>query len=283
MAAFAVAFTVAAAVMPLVIRLSPAVGAMDLPGDARRIHTRPTPRMGGLGILAALLAGAALFPSPTAQLTSAGGALVAAVGLTDDVFSLSPRWKLLGQTASALLLPLWGFSFQSLRLFAWRLPLSPFGGSTLTVLFAVALMNAVNFTDGLDGLAAGCVLPCALLFGGNAPLLAGATAGFLLYNAPPAKTFLGDTGSLLLGYGMAVLLLLRSTSLSLPLLLPAVVPLSDLLFAVIRRALRRQSPFAADREHIHHKLLRAGFSAKRVTLTLTALSSLFAAVGFWLA
>ena len=278
MAAFAVAFAIAAIVMPAVIRISPAVGAMDFPGEARRIHTRPMPRMGGLGILTALLLGGLLFPSPAAQLLSSGGALAAALGLTDDVFSLSPRQKLPGQIAVALLLPALGFSFQRMRFFAWEIPLSPLGGAFLTVVFAVSLMNAVNFTDGLDGLAAGCILPGALLCGGT-PLLAGATAGFLLYNAPPAKIFLGDSGSLLLGYGMAVLLIQRSAVLSPSLLLFVAVPVADLLFAVVRRTVRGQSPFTADAGHIHHRLLRRGLSRRKATFTLASVSALSALLG----
>lgn len=267
------------------LRLSTAVGGMDVPDGVRKCHLRPTPRLGGMAFfssfaLVSLLGMTA--PSDVLPLLF-GGALLVLSGFLDDTRSLSPQSKLPLQflaAAGALFLfdPPTRISCFSLSL-SLPAPLSFF----LFSLYLVASVNAVNFIDGADGLAAGCVLPMlfglSLLFlqGGEeerlrlALLLAFALLGFLPFNRPPARLFMGDAGSQFLGFALAYLTL-RRDAFSLSRLLFLALPLSDLCVTVSGRILKKKSPFAADRTHFHHRLAARGFSPREILFFAFSLS-----------
>ena len=284
---------------PPVRLLALRLGAVDRPGG-RRVNRRPTPRMGGLALSLGFLCAASAFSAPEHPISVllCGAALIVFAGALDDLLSLPPAIKLLLQTAAAALAVRGGIVLCAVSLpSGGTLALPPGLAAVLTVLWIVACTNALNLIDGLDGLAVGVsaigslsMLTVALSLSAPAAavLLAalnGACLGFLPYNRSPARIFMGDAGSQFLGYvlgAVSVLGLLKFhalVSFFIPPLILA-VPLTDTAFAFIRRLLRGQSPFRADRGHIHHRLLDLGLSQKQTVALLYALSSLqgFAAI-----
>jgi len=292
---------VALLLTPLARSLAIRVGALDLPGH-RRIHATPTPRFGGLAIAAAVLAVAWLarvLPGPARELDvrpllglTCAAVPILALGVHDDRWGASPWVKLAIQACAALTLTLFGYGVPLLT--------NPFGPSIvtgawsvpLTVAWVVLLTNAINLIDGLDGLAAGIVaIACGALWvtargHGDfyvmfiAALLLGACGGFLWWNRPPARIFMGDTGSQFLGLTLSALSLLenRKGTAALTLLLPLValgVPLADSTLAFLRRLVRGQHVFRGDAGHIHHRLLDAGLSPRWALIVLWTLSALF--------
>jgi UDP-GlcNAc:undecaprenyl-phosphate/decaprenyl-phosphate GlcNAc-1-phosphate transferase len=318
---------------PLVRRMAIAVGAMHGARD-RDVHVVPIPRLGGLAMYAGVAAGLmvagqvtplrTLFqdsPRMVPGLLLAGG-LIAAVGAVDDRWSLSPIVKLVGQAGAG------GILVWSGAQLSWlpepngvTLILTANQSTALTILVVVATINAVNFIDGLDGLAAGIVCIAAIAFFvyyyrltqvvqppisdlGNPALasavLIGACVGFLPHNFYPARIFMGDTGSMLLGLLLAYVPISSIASLPpyaslpraanrfpeiLPLLLPAailVIPYADLLLAVVRRTRAGQSPLAPDRKHLHHRLLDIGHSHRSSVLIMYLWAALFSGLVVWL-
>jgi UDP-GlcNAc:undecaprenyl-phosphate GlcNAc-1-phosphate transferase len=321
---------------PVVRRGAVLVGAMHV-GRDRDVHTEPVPLLGGLamygGLAAGLLVASQVEPlrnvfsgsRMVAGLLLAGG-LIVVVGFVDDRWGLSPVSKLAGQVAAGAIL-VWSNAEVS-----W-LP-EPGGGTliltqdqaaALTILVVVATINAVNFIDGLDGLAVGIVgIGAAAFFlyyytltkrlgldelTGPAlasALLAGACIGFVPHNFYPARIFMGDTGSMLLGLLLAYAPISSIASLDyasltaraayhgatvnrfpeiLPLLLPAailVIPYADLLLAVVRRTRAGQSPFSPDRKHLHHRLLDIGHSHRSSVLIMYLWATLFSGTVVWL-
>jgi UDP-GlcNAc:undecaprenyl-phosphate/decaprenyl-phosphate GlcNAc-1-phosphate transferase len=322
---YGVVFSVAAAVTwlltPLVTRLSIRWGAVVKP-DERRIHERPTPTLGGIAMLGALLAamGVARFLpgfGPVFQSSEPFGLALAAVvilaiGMLDDLREVSAPAKVAGQVFAASILGLAGVVMFYFRVpFADFYVLSPDLGFLLTVLWVVGMANAVNLIDGLDGLAAGVIAIAAgaffvyayrledvgLLASDNmAPLVVAITCGlcvgFLPHNIHPAKVFMGDSGSLLLG------LLMAATTISVggrtadqfsgqtyfffaPLIIPFVilgVPFVDTALAIVRRARRRSSLSQADKEHLHHRLMRQGHGQTRSVIILWAWTAILSGV-----
>ena len=316
----AVAFVVTAAATPLVGRLARRAGAVDEPSDPRKVHKEPVPTLGGLGMMAgfvAALAVAAFLPQfqelfdvssePTGLL--AGVAVIAVVGVVDDLRGLPPNLKLVGQIVAALAPALFGIQL----VYAWvpgldLVVLSSDLGLPLTLLAMVAMINAVNLIDGLDGLAAGVVMIASLAFfafayavgGGvteslpsSAPLIAaclvGISAGFLVHNFHPARIFMGDTGSMLLGLLLAcagIAYVGRTTNPSytdiagsVPLLVPALmlaIPFLDTALAIARRTIKRTGISVADRGHLHHLLMAFGHSHRRAVLVLWYWSAMLA-------
>jgi UDP-GlcNAc:undecaprenyl-phosphate GlcNAc-1-phosphate transferase len=314
---------------PLVRRGAIAGGAMHEARD-RDVHVVPIPLLGGLamfgGLAAGLLVAAQLTPLGTvlqgnrtaASLLLAGGVIVL-VGVVDDRWGLSPVSKLAGQAAAGGILVWGGAQLAWLPLpYTSTLVLSPNQSTALTIFLVVATINAVNFIDGLDGLAAGIVCIAALAFfayyyrltqAQNLPeqagpalasaLLAGACLGFLPHNFYPARIFMGDTGSMLLGLLLAYVPISSIASLDpaslrpsinrfpelLPLLLPAtilVIPYADLLLAVVRRTRAGLSPLAPDRKHLHHRLLDIGHSHRSSVLIMYLWAALFSVAIVWL-
>lgn len=287
--AFLVALAVAALLTPFVARLAVRVGAVDEPRE-RGLAARSTPLLGGLAILAGVLV-AALIWLPIDQQTTGillGAALITFVGALDDVLDLSPAIKLLGQVAAALIPVLAGVRVENVTLpFLGALDLGTALGGVLTVIGLVGLMNVVNFSDGVDGLAAGVCAISAVAFsiiafdlgrtsaGVLAAIIAGAAIGFLVHNFHPASVFMGDTGALLLGLllGCAAVQGSLKTNALIALVGPLAilaVPFLDTGFVVARRLKYKRAPWSADAHHFHHRLARIGFSQRRTVLYLYA-------------
>jgi UDP-GlcNAc:undecaprenyl-phosphate/decaprenyl-phosphate GlcNAc-1-phosphate transferase len=298
--AFLAAAVVTALLTPLTMRLARAIGAVDEPRE-RGLSERPTPLLGGLAIFAGVLVAALIWlPAGYArehQPQLWNGVLLAAavitlVGALDDRFELHPLLKLLGQVLAAVIVVHFGVAVKAITLpFAGQLAFPNAGvtnaGPVLTVIGLVAMMNVVNFSDGVDGLTAGVCAIIALAMaviafdldrqqpGVLAALTAGAALGFLIYNFPPASSFMGDCGANLLGLLMGVITVEAAVkteavvSFVLPLILLA-VPFLDTTFVVLKRLKYRQPVYRADSEHFHHRMARIGFSSRRTIAYLYA-------------
>lgn len=300
--AFASACLLALVLTPLVRRLACSRRVEDPPGD-RKVHSAPRPHIGGLALVAALLPTLLIlhvaFPPLPAGLTELtrglmlASALVAVLGLIDDLRGSRPAKKLVVQAVAILLLQLqvdvlgWGAAPG----LGWML-----AGSVVALGWMLGTTNAMNLIDGLDGLASGvaAITGIGLVILGwtlGQPLVAivaaalvGAALGFLRSNAHPAKIFMGDTGSMFLGFVVATLgaqlfWSRPSGTLLLSLLFLTWVPTLDIVFAVVRRVAEGRSIFTPDRGHLHHRLLDAGFSQRQASLALCGLSALGAAAG----
>ncbi|MGB9886407.1 MAG: glycosyltransferase family 4 protein [Moorellales bacterium] len=283
--AVAVAFVICYFLTPLTRRLAEHWGVID-PGGGRKVHQQPVPRLGGLaiylGFTAALLA---FLRTPYTWALVAGGTAIFLVGVADDRWGLSPRVKLVGQVGAALLAYFLGVRVEFLTN-PWD-GLIFLGALTLpvTVFWLVAITNALNLIDGLDGLAAGvatiaatCLAAVAWLEGQFqvatvALVLAAAASAFLRYNFYPARLFMGDSGAMFLGFTLAALAVLgtaKSTTV-LSLLVPVLalgLPILDTSWAVVRRLVRHRPVFAADKEHLHHRLLQMGLSQRQAVLLI---------------
>ena len=294
------AFIISLVLTPICRDVFRSYGVVDQPDPTRKVHRYPIPRVGGLAIAVSYLAAYLLVRpeegSPLAQQISLvwkllpGAALVFAIGLLDDLFNLRAWQKLLGQMAAAGLACWGGVRILSIG----GAPTNAWWNVPLTILWLLACMNAFNLVDGLDGLAAGVGLFATLtvfaaaLMAHNMVLavatfpLAGALLAFLCYNFNPATIFLGDSGSLLIGFLLgcyaAIWTSKSATLLGMTAPLMALsIPLLDVALAILRRFLRRQPIFAADRGHIHHRLLDRGLTPRKVVLVLYGLCGLAAA------
>jgi UDP-GlcNAc:undecaprenyl-phosphate GlcNAc-1-phosphate transferase len=288
----ALAFIAAAAIawllVPYAERLAFRVGAIDYP-KARSLHDKPMPRLSGLAILVAVeAAGWIWLPGDTqSRWILIGAVAIAAVGVLDDIYDLPALPKLVGQIAAVLIPVLAGVRVENLTLpFLGGFELHGWG-YPLTVLGIVAVVNVINFLDGVDGLAAGvCVIAAVTLAtialslernsaGVLAALTAGAALGFLRHGFPPASSFMGDTGSNLLGYLLATASVqgaLKTNAviaLAFPLIVLA-VPILDTGFVVAKRLKYRQPIYQADRWHFHHRMANKGFSQRRTVAYLYA-------------
>lgn len=302
--AFIFALLTAYLTTPPVKKLAIRTGAVDKPdpegGEGRRVHTRPVPRLGGLAIyLGFMLPVITLLPEGGTRLYGLllGATLVLMVGIADDYRNLSPRVKLGGQVIAALVFiymgnrVLWltnpwatGVEDAMWYIGPWAIP--------LTLIWVVGITNTINLIDGLDGLAAGVtaiasvtLLLVALQEGQPGIVfltaaLAGSTLGFLPHNFNPAKIFMGDTGSLFLGFvlaGVAVQGALKSATviaLAVPILALG-LPILDTFLAIVRR-FRNGSPiFQADKQHLHHRLLERGLNQRQTVLLLYSVSGVF--------
>ncbi len=299
------ALALSLAAIPLIIRISHRKGWYDLP-NGRKVHTSPLPRLGGAGMFAALLI-SVLVGRELPVLTSgqeifnfsrellfvlAGFLVIFATGLIDDFRNLAALLKFILQVAAAVLVTLGGFSIDALALPG--LPALRLGWAAwpVTVLWLVGLSNAMNLVDGVDGFAGAIAATAALALGASALVqgrpgaalvavcLVGAAAGFLVFNFPPARIFMGDSGSLFLGFALATLPLLRGPNhpdgVTLTLDLAATVavlglPVLDTATSITRRLHAGQPILQADKLHFHHKLQALGLSDR--TLFLVALAA----------
>jgi UDP-GlcNAc:undecaprenyl-phosphate GlcNAc-1-phosphate transferase len=265
------------------------------------VHAHPIPRIGGIPIAIAYTLSLVSFTTlsgtlgvPTWKLLP-GAALVFLTGLVDDFFDLRPAYKLAGQTAAALVAFWGGLRVDNLA----QHPLPLWLNLPLTVFWLLLATNALNLIDGLDGLCAGIGLVAtmtlfgAAMLGGNQPLahatlpLAGALLGFLCYNVNPATVFLGDSGAMLIGFllGCYGMIWTQKTATLLSLVVPLLalsVPLLDVSLAILRRFLRNQSVFKADRRHIHHRLLEQGMTPRKAVMVLYLFAAAVAAVAILL-
>jgi UDP-GlcNAc:undecaprenyl-phosphate/decaprenyl-phosphate GlcNAc-1-phosphate transferase len=296
-----ISFVIAAVATRVCRRVCLRLGIVDQPDRIRKLHAFPIPRTGGVAIAVAVTAayGTLLLPMAGAQMLSmhlgmamrlAPAALIVFVtGLFDDLIGLSPRWKLAGQIAAAISAWAFGVRMGSLA----GVPLNESMSLCLTVFWLLLCSNALNLIDGLDGLAAGVGLFAtitafiAALLHGNMELalvtapLAGALAGFLRYNFNPASIFLGDCGSLLIGFLLGCFAVVWSeksaTLLGMTAPLMALsIPILDTALSIVRRFIRRKPIFGADRGHIHHRLLDRGFHPRRAVLVLYTCSGIAA-------
>lgn len=296
-AALLAAALIALVTTPVVRSLAFKMRAVDVPKDNRRMHSHPIPRMGGLAIFLGFLFSVLIFVPLTDELRGMmlGAVVIVVLGVLDDIYALPAMPKFLVQIGAALIAVLQGNVITHLsnpNLFSaspiWNLGVLsiPF-----SVLWIVAITNAVNLIDGLDGLACGVsaissmtLLVIALTV--SEPqvallmaALAGACLGFLPYNLNPAKIFMGDTGSTFLGYVLAVVsiqgLFKYATiiSFAVPFLLMG-LPIFDTCFAILRRVSHGQSPMAPDRGHIHHRLIDMGLSQKQAVAVLYVITAI---------
>jgi UDP-GlcNAc:undecaprenyl-phosphate GlcNAc-1-phosphate transferase len=307
--ALLLALIVTAMMTPLVRHLALAIGAVDEP-TARRVHTRSIPRMGGIAIVVGFFAPlVALFSLHTGMARTIlaqpktivalalGSLVIAGLGLLDDMVGVGAKRKLLVQTLAACIAYAGGLRIEAITLpFTSTISLG-WLGLPVTILWITAIINALNLIDGLDGLAAGvaffgCATNFVVAYLNNNLLiclfsaaLGGAILGFLIYNFNPATIFMGDSGSMFLGFSLATISLLGSASQKSPTVIAILVPLlalglpiMDMLFAMLRRFLERRSIFSPDRGHIHHRLLDLGLTHRRAVLVLYGLSLMFTLV-----
>jgi len=295
-----VAGLVVLAVTPLAMRLARAVGALDHPSD-RRIHREPTPRLGGLAILAGFLVPVLFFlpDDPAARALVVGAVLITMLGAIDDVWGLSPAVKFAGQAACAAIPVAAGLTIDHITLPVIGVGDLGVAQYPLTILWFVALVNMINFTDGMDGLASGITGLGATTFAilaaslGRADpaimaaALAGACAAFLVYNFHPAKVFMGDAGSMLLGFviaGVAVSGVMKSAAaiaVVAPLIILA-IPILDTSFVILKRLKYGLPVYNADRSHFHHRFFTIGWSQRKTVLALYAWCALMGAAAITL-
>ncbi|MGN0015518.1 MAG: glycosyltransferase family 4 protein [Candidatus Gastranaerophilaceae bacterium] len=298
-----ISFLVSLFIVPAVIYFSKKKGLVDEPGG-RKIHDHPVPRLGGVAVwtstMLTFLFLVFLSYYPYGSLLSGillGSSLMFLLGLIDDIYCLNAKFKLFIQLAVATIVYCLGIRIEDVYL--------PFGISFhlgflswfVTTAWIVGVSNAVNFIDGIDGLAGSLISVSAVTLGLTAAamsstgmvspliafILAGAMLAFLTYNFSPAKIFMGDSGALFSGFLLATLSITGvmqadSTAMWIPVLV-LFVPIFDITFASVRRILKGTSPFVADAEHIHHKLLKAGLSQNKAVLLLTIISVIFGAIG----
>lgn len=284
---------------PLSIKLAHKIGVIDTPKDARRVHKKPIPRFGGMAIFIGSMAAMTIPAGMNQNIKAAmiGGALMYLLGAWDDIADLKPAVKFVGQVAVASIVYALGVRITFISNYFGANVTDPHANVILsggvayliTVFWIVGITNAVNLMDGLDGLAAGSVAIMsfslayiAYIHGarlGSMPVcialiaVAGGCLGFLPFNFSPAKTFMGDGGALYLGYMIAVLSIIsplkRATVVGalIPMLTLA-VPIFDTMLAMLRRALKHESIMSADKGHLHHHLMAAGFGQRRSVLIM---------------
>ncbi|MFO1444382.1 undecaprenyl/decaprenyl-phosphate alpha-N-acetylglucosaminyl 1-phosphate transferase [Bacillus sp. Bva_UNVM-123] len=280
-------------ITPLVIKFAIKFGAVDKP-NARKVHSKVMPRLGGLAIFIGVLAGYFVGGLYNEKITgiSVGAIIIIITGILDDKYELSAKYKLLGQLLAAAAVVGSGLTVDHLTI--------PFVGTfdlglwtyPVTVFWIVAITNAINLIDGLDGLSAGIsaiVIATIAFMAGVAgkPLilmisliLLGSTLGFLFHNFYPAKIFMGDTGALFLGYSISILSLLglyKSVTLF-SFIVPIIilgVPVFDTTYAIIRRIVNKKPISAPDKSHLHHRLLALGLSHRKTVLCIYGFGIVF--------
>ena len=287
------AMLLAYALTPIVRVLAIKIKAIDIPTDNRRMHHKPIPRIGGLAIFLAFLIAAVSFCKPDRDMMTIliGGGTLVLLGILDDIYRLNAFVKLAVQIVVALFavsqgitIDFIGFGGEYIPFGMWSVPITGF--------WIVGLTNAVNFIDGLDGLACGVSIISSislflvmLLSGSSsshcllAALLIGACLGFMPFNINPAKIFMGDTGALFLGYTLSILSVVGvfKTDMVLAFFIPLSIfglPLADTTFAIIRRVAHHKSPFAPDRGHLHHRLIDMGFGQRQSVRLLYAVCAI---------
>ena len=312
--AFLIAFIISIMLTPYTIRIADKIGAVDVPKDKRRMHTREMPKFGGPAVITGFLVSVIyllivmsiegsidLFTVEQYGIKLIGLFLgivcISIVGIIDDTKTLKPIPKLIGQIVAAIIVVAFGIRIEQVTIpFLYQIGLSEAFSIILTILWIVGITNAINLIDGLDGLSSGITLisciSLLIIFSLNeSPLIAiilitaliGALVGFLPFNFAPAKTFIGDTGSNFLGFMLATISILgiAKTYTIAVIVLPVIVlglPIFDVVWAIIRRIIKGKSlkaVFKADKGHLHHKLVAKGFSQKQAVLILYGISAAF--------
>lgn len=280
-------------VTPPVRLLAYRIGAIDVPTDNRRMHEKPTPRIGGLAIFIAFTLSTMVFcdHSPTLYAIWAGGAVLVGLGILDDIFRLPAILKLVIQlAAAAIAVVIFDLKIEYINIFGNVIRFGAFA-IPVTLVWITCLTNAINLIDGLDGLACGVSAITSLsMFGATlihgdmasamiTAVLVASCFGFLPYNRNPARIFMGDTGALFLGYTLSIISVqgLFKMSALLSFLVPLSIfalPILDTVVAATRRVVTGHNPFRPDRGHFHHRLVDMGFSHKEAVTLLYAISGL---------
>lgn len=290
--AFVIALVISFLLTPYIKKLAFKIGAVDKP-DARKVHTKVMPRLGGFAIFIAFMVAVFCTVEITKDLEGMllGACIIVVVGILDDKYQLPAKIKLLGQIAAASVLVFFDIRIEWLN--------NPFGGYfylhylsiPFTIFWIVSFTNVVNLMDGLDGLAAGVsaiasvtIILVALQEGFSTvailtAALAGAIIGFIRYNFNPASIFMGDTGSMFIGYTLAAISIFGAvkSAATIALVVPAIalgLPILDTAFAIIRRKLNGKPIFKPDKGHLHHRLLAMGLSQKQVVLIMYLISAI---------
>lgn len=294
-----VTFLFSAIIMVLMKKVAAHVGAMDVPRSEeghRHIHKKVTPKLGAVGIFLAFLFGYMLFGEQSIKMNAIliGSFIIILTGIIDDIAPIRAFQKLIGHLAAAAVIVFYGgILLNNITAFGFSFDFGIFA-YPITILFIIACTNIINLIDGLDGLSGGICSIFFLTIGiigffqGRAGslvmiltfIMLGSTLGFLLHNFYPAKIFAGDCATFM-GYIIAIITLLEFKGPALiSFFVPVTIlgiPILDTLFAIIRRLLRGQPPFKADKEHLHHQLLGMNFSQRTTVLIIYAISLIFAA------
>ena len=311
---FLLAFIISFMATPWSIKLAHKVGAVDIPKDERRMHANAMPKLGGIAVISGFVISITylLFVITIEESMDIFGPeqyfkkmigillgiiIITTVGMLDDIKNLKPYQKLLGQIFAAIVVVAFGVQIDEINVTGMaQVGLSREISAILTVIWIVGITNAINLMDGLDGLSSGislisCISLLIIFALNDSPMIAiliissliGALVGFLPFNFAPAKTFIGDTGSNFLGFMLAVVSILgvAKTYTIAVIVLPMLVlwlPILDVIWAIIRRIIKGKSLkaiFRADNEHVHHKLVKRGFSQKQAVLILYGASAIF--------
>ncbi len=281
--------------IPLVKKIAKHIGAMDIPNE-RKVHKKTIPRLGGLGIYVGFILGYIIFGKESIQMNSIliGSFIIIITGIIDDIKPISPKCKIIGQLISAVVVACYGqILLKDISIFGIYINFGVFT-YPITILFIVSVINCINLIDGLDGLAGGISSIYFLTIGIIAIMLnnsngldiilsfvmLGSTLGFLYYNFNPASIFMGDSGSMFLGYMISIIALLgfktlTLTSFIIPALLLA-IPILDTSFAIIRRLINHKSIIMPDKNHLHHQFLKRNFSQKNTVIIIYLIDILFA-------
>lgn len=288
-------FAFSAIFIPFVKKIAEFIGALDIPNE-RKVHKKPIPRMGGLAIYGGFLLGYMIFGHHSVQMNAIliGSFIILVTGIFDDIKPVPAKYKFLAQIVGASVIPIYGgIVLQDISAFGLYIN---FGilAYPITILFITGIVNCINLIDGLDGLSSGISSIYFITIGIIAILLnnsngldvtltfimLGSTLGFLLHNFHPAKIFMGDSGSMFLGYIIAVISLLgfknvTLTSFVVPMFLLA-IPVMDTLFAILRRLINHKPIGMPDKNHLHHQLLKMRLSQTKTVLVIYLVDILFA-------
>ena len=295
-------FLISVILVPIVKNIALHIKAIDKPGEERKIHKKIMPRMGGLAIFLAFLAGYIFYAPSSTQMLSViiGGFIIVLTGIIDDINPLKARYKLFSQIIVASIAVFYGgLVLTDFTVFGLLFEFIAPANYIFTIILIVGIMNAINLIDGLDGLAAGVSSIYFLTIGIIAIILnklggldiiltfimLGATLGFLVYNFSPASIFMGDTGSLFLGFIISVIALLgfktaTITSLIVPFVILA-IPIFDTLMAIFRRLIQGDPIVRPDKEHFHHQFLRMKLSPRKTVLIIYGITLLFATISIF--
>lgn len=288
-------------IIPFVKKIAAHVGAMDIPNQ-RKVHTEPMPRLGGLGIYAGFLLGYMLFGEQTTTMNSIliGSFVLLITGIVDDIKPMKASHKFIGQLIAALIVVFYGnLLLRDITFLGMYFNFEIFS-YPITILFILGCINCMNLIDGLDGLAGGIsaifflTIGIIAYFQGRIGLsvvisfiMFGSTLGFLVHNFHPAKIFMGDSGSMFLGFIISVITLLGfktiiSTSIIIPLCI-LIVPILDTICAIIRRKLKGESIGTPDKSHFHHQLLRRNYGVSVTVIIIYIITILFSTASIiWL-
>ena len=294
-------FIFVALTIPFIKKIAVHVGAIDVPNE-RKVHKTPMPRLGGLGIYAGFLLGYMIFGEHTPTMNSIliGSFVLIITGIIDDIKPLKASYKLIGQVIAALIVVFYGgLLLRDVSFFGFYFEFGIWS-YLITILFILGCINCMNLIDGLDGLAGGVssifflTIGIIAYFQGRIGLsvvltfiMLGSTLGFLVHNFNPAKIFMGDSGSMFLGFIISVITLLGfktiiTSSIIIPLFI-LIVPILDTLCAIIRRKLKGESIGTPDKSHFHHQLLRRNYSVRTTVLIIYLITALFSAASIiWL-